>query len=234
MSGSLYRGVLPPVEDDDVLESMLTDMEDVSFSRTTACRNGGVGVDDSRGERERVQDTGQTPGTWSGACQGTSGSVRSTIYGQPETVLSESKSYSVRVPHSVSIRSGRSSTAKKYKLVRLPQTEEGYSDICLGLIGHGTMFCTARRCKTAHQGTVLSVTPGELYLAKTATTAFADSKTHYMRLTPELWSEWNNSSFTLEEWSGLFMLVNQEPDDGPATAAEVEARVNFAAKAEAH
>jgi hypothetical protein len=234
MSGSLYRGVLPPVQDDEDLDSMLTDMDNVSFSRTTARRNGGVGVDDSMSERGRDQDTGQTPGTWSGARQGTFGSVRGTIYGQPETVLSDTEDFSARVPHSVSIRSGRSSTAKKYKLVRLPQTEEGYSDICLGLIGHGTTFCTARRCKTAHQGTVLSVTPGELYVAKTATTAFADPKTHYMRLTPELWAEWNTLAFPLEEWSRLFMLVNKAPDDGPATAAEVEARANFAAKAEAH
>jgi hypothetical protein len=189
MSGSLYRGVLPPVQDDEDLESMLTDMEEVSFSRTTARRNGGVGVNDLGSERRRDQDTEQTPGSWSGARQGTSGSVRSTVYGQPETVITESEGFSVRVPQTVSIRSGRSSTAKKYKLVRLPQTEEGYSDICLGLIGHGTTFCTARRCKTAHQGTVLSVTPGNLYVAKTTTTAFADPKTHYLRLTPELWSE---------------------------------------------
>ena len=134
---------------------------------------------------------GQTPGTWSGARQGTSSSVLESIYGQPETVMSE-EGGSTRVPQSVSVRAGPRLTAKKYKLVCLPQTEEGYGDLCLGLIGHGMTFCTARRCTTIHQGTVLSVSPGDLYVAKTATTAFADPRSHYMRLTPELFLEWNN------------------------------------------
>jgi hypothetical protein len=132
-------------------------------------------------------------------------------------------------------RSSTASTAKKYKLVRLPTTEEkGYDDLCLGLIGHGTTFCTARRCTTTHQGTVLAVNPGDLYVAKTATTAYADPKSNYMKLTPELWSDWDNLACSLDEWSRLFMLVNDTDDDVPATLAKLEARSNFASQAEAH
>ena len=41
MSGSLLTGVLPPVADDGDLDSMLTEMQDVSMPRTTARRDGG-------------------------------------------------------------------------------------------------------------------------------------------------------------------------------------------------
>jgi hypothetical protein len=234
-SGSLFAGILPPVQDDGELESMLSDLQEVSVSRTSERRNWGVdGLSEENTSAGRQDESeSQTPGVWSGPREGTSGSVFQSIYGQPATTLSEGES-SVRFPKSVSVRSGRVSTAKKFKLVRLPQTEEAYEELCLGLIGHGYTFCTARRCKTAHQGTVLSVTPGELYIAKTATTAFAEPKSHIQRLTPELWSEWNNLSCTQEEWNRLFMLVNEKTEEGPVTAAEIEARATFAAKAEAH
>jgi hypothetical protein len=55
-----------------------------------------------------------------------------------------------------------------------------------------------------------------------------------LKLTPELWLEWNNLSCCLEDWNRLFRLVNNPSEDGPATAAEVEVRANFAARAEAH
>jgi hypothetical protein len=141
----------------------------------------------------------QTPGVWSSPREGsTSGSVFQSIYGQPAATSLDAES-TMQFPKSVSVRSGRVSTAKKFKLVRLPQTEEAYEELCLGLIGHSYTFCTACRCKTAHQGTVLSVTPGKLYIAKTATTAFAEPKSHILRLTPELWAEWNNLSCTQKE-----------------------------------
>ena len=238
MSGSLFTGVLPPVDDDGDLASMLTEMQDVSMSRTTERRDGGV-EDDSPNRND--PNMGQSPGTWSGARQGTSGSVwEESVYGRPETVMSDGQSLATPVPSLVSMKTGRSSsgtfsTGKKYKLVRIPTADEkGYNDLCLGLIGHGTTFCTARSCSTTHQGTVLSVTPGDLYVAKTATTAYADPKCHYLRLTPELWSDWDNLACSLEEWSRLFMLVNNATDNAPATLAELEARSNFASQAEAH
>jgi hypothetical protein len=239
MSGSLITGVLPPVADDGDLDSMLTEMQDVSMSRTTARRDGGVEeISPNRNDPSMGQDS---PGTWSGARQGTSESVwEESVYGRPETVISEGRSVSTPVPSLVALKAGTSrsstmSTGKKYKLVRLPtEDEKGYNELCLGLIGHGTTFCTARRCPTTHQGTVLSVSPGDLYVAKTATTAFADPKSHYLRLTPELWSDWDNLACSLEEWSRLFMLVNNDTDAAPATFAELEARAHFASQAEAH
>jgi hypothetical protein len=83
------------------------------------------------------------------------------------------------------------------------------------------------------RGTVLSVTLGNLYVARMPTSVFTDPKCHYMNLTPELWSDWNNLSCLMEEWC-LFMLVNNASNEGPVMAAEVEAQEIFAAKAEAH
>jgi hypothetical protein len=71
-------------------------------------------------------------------------------------------------------------------------------------------------------------------VAKTATTAFADPRSHYLKLTPELWSDWDNLACSLEEWSRLFILVNNASDNVPATLASLEARANFASRAEAH
>jgi hypothetical protein len=143
--------------------------------------------------------------------------------------MSEAQLVSTPVPSLVSMhasggRSSTASTAKKYKLVCLPTADDkAYNDLCLGLTGHGTTFCTARRCSTTHQGTVLAVTPGDLYVVKTATTAYAAPKSHYLKLTPELWSNWDNLACSLEEWSRLFMLVSSTGDDLPATSAKLEA-----------
>ena len=182
MSGSLFAGMLPAVVDDGDLDSMLTEMQDVSVTRMTERRVGGVVEEDSPNGND--PSMGQSQGTWSGARQGTSGSVWESVYGRPDSGASEGQSVSTPVPSLVSMQAGRSrsstmSTAKKYKLVRIPTTEEnGCNELCLGLIGHGAMFCMARRCTTTHQGTVLSVAPGDLYVAKTATTAFADPRSH--------------------------------------------------------
>jgi hypothetical protein len=224
---------LPPVGADDDLEDVLSALDEVSVSRTTERRNRGVGsaLDQSP---TRNSPGARSSDSWSGPGQGTSGYAGESVFGKPEMMMSDG-SVSSRVPVSVSTRLSRGSTGKKCKLIRIPQLDEGYSDLCLGLIGHGTTFCTALRCKTAHQGTVLSVpTPGELYVAKSPTTAFVDPKCHYLNLTPELWSDWNNRAASLDEWRRLFMLVNDDTEDGPANAAEVEARENFAVRAEAH
>jgi hypothetical protein len=41
---------------------------------------------------------GNSPGTWSDARQGTSGSAWESVYGNPETVMSEAQSVSTPVP----------------------------------------------------------------------------------------------------------------------------------------
>jgi hypothetical protein len=230
MSGSLYVGGLPSGEVDADLDSLLTDL-DLSVSRTTVRRNGGVEEEKNRNQRDNAAF--QTPGSWPGARQGTSGSVSETMYGQAETVMSDT--VSARVPRSVSMRTSVGSTVKKFKLFRVPRVDEGFENMCLSLIGQGTTFCTSRRCKTSHQGGVLEVSPGDLYVAKTATSAFADPKSHFMFLTAELWLAWNSRSCSLEEWSRLFMLVNNaDEEEGPTSSARLEAQETFATRAEAH
>ena len=129
MSGSLLVGDLPPVGDDEDLESLLTDME-LSVPRTTVRRNGGV---ESLGEENpnlRAALNFETPGPWPGSREGTSGSVSETMYGQTETVISDPKS--TRIPKSVSLRpSVGSTTAKRFKLFRVPQEGEGCENMCL-------------------------------------------------------------------------------------------------------
>jgi hypothetical protein len=72
-------------------------------------------------------------------------------------------------------------------------------------------------------------------MAKTATSAFADPKSHFMFLMAELWLAWNSRSCSLEEWSRLFMLVNNaNEEEGPTLAASLEAQETFATRAEAH
>jgi len=45
-------------------------------------------------------------------------------------------------------------------------TEE--SDVCLGMLGQGSTFCTVRDCRKTHRSNAFHVAlPGELYVAKT-------------------------------------------------------------------
>jgi hypothetical protein len=46
--------------------------------------------------------------------------------------------------------------------------------------------------------------------------------------------EWNVNSFALEEWSRLFMLVNNSMAEGPTSVANLEVKEEFASKAAAH
>jgi hypothetical protein len=64
--------------------------------------------------------------------------------------------------------------------------------------------------------------------------AFADPRSLIMFLSPNLVVSWNNSAFTLYEWSQLFMLVTNSASEGPTLAATLEAIEDFSSKAEAH
>ena len=154
--------------------------------------------------REETAETGgrpldQTPGTWSGARAGTSSLSSGYMYGKADSAYSQEGDHS-KIPTSVSVRSGgRAGGGKKYKMFEVPKAGRGLEETCFCLIGQGTTFCTARRCKTTHQGSIVGPLPGSIFVAKTATTAFADPKSFVGFLTPDLLVEWNTSSFTLEE-----------------------------------
>jgi hypothetical protein len=210
-------------------------MTDLSMTWTALRRNMGVA---SLGREETTETSGQpldqTPGTWSGARAGTSRQSSGFLYGAAETAYSQEGNRDT-VPALVSIRlDGRNLAAKKYKMFEVPRRDQGLEEFCFCLIGEGTTFCTARHCKTTHQGTTFGPLPGSLFVAKTATTAFADPKSSLSFLTPGLVVEWNSSSFTLEEWSQLFMLVNNSTSKIPTLAATLEAQSDFASRAKAH
>jgi hypothetical protein len=55
-----------------------------------------------------------------------------------------------------------------------------------------------------------------------------------MNLTPDLVIEWSNQISSLQEWTKLFMLVNNSSEDEPTLAANLEAKELFAIRAKAH
>jgi len=73
-------------------------------------------------------------------------------------------------------------------------------DICLGLLGQGTTFCTVKNCKKTHRSNVYHVAlPGELYVARTADTAFVDPVVKTSVLREDLLERWEEMSCTLDE-----------------------------------
>jgi hypothetical protein len=243
-SGSLLVGGLGDLSDDDDDDLDLdTYMTGLSMSRTALRRNGGDGgspMDHHPMEERGHPPGGQTPATWSGARAGTSSVTSDYVYGQPGAMYGQAATvYSQeeggrQVPKSVSLSEGRGSGTKKYKLFEVPRVGRGLEEICFSLIGQGTTFCTARNCKTSHKGDIFRPTPGHLFVSKTASTAFADPKCSVMFLTPDLLVDWNSAARTISEWSRLFMLVNTTSSEGPTSHANLEAKEDFAHKAEAH
>jgi hypothetical protein len=232
-SGSLMVGALPPLSPDDDLDSLLSDMSNAGTAAASARRSrGGVGT--VRGSGIDQSRPAETPESWRGAREGTYKSDNdSSMFGQPESGQSmggDSSEVSVRVKNSLP-----ANTSKKYKVFKVPGYEQGFEDTCFSLIGQGATFCTARRCQTAHQGgSVIEVSPGDLFVLKGGTTAFADPTTSVGKLSPDLLVSWSSKSNSLSEWSRLFMLVEDSLEHGPASAAILEAKENFASRAEAH
>jgi hypothetical protein len=214
---------LAPIIDDDELSSFL--MELSVRTRTAALRrDGGVG-DDGEDEVEPELPGGIRATTGE---QGAFGQPADhSVYGQPETVHSGEES---TIPRSVSLKA----SAKKHKLFQVPSAGRDFDSLCFSLVGQGHAFCTARRCSTSHHGGTFSVLPGDLYVARTATSAFTDPKSSVSKLTLNLMVEWKVLTVSLSEWSKLFMLVNMPSEDGPTSAANLEARELFASRAEAH
>jgi hypothetical protein len=82
------------------------------------------------------------------------------MYGEAEMVSLDSKSASF--PKCGSVRASFDSMAKRFKLFRVPQQEEGHENMCIWLIGEGTTFCTAAA--------------GDMYISKTPTSAMQTQK----------------------------------------------------------
>jgi hypothetical protein len=229
-SGSLLVGALPPLSPDDDLDSLLSDMSNAGTAAASARRSRGVGGT-SRGSGNDQSRPAETPESWrEGNNAGTYGSDNdSSEFGQ-SGVPGGTLQGLVRGKFSLPTNTG-----KKYKVYKVPSYGEGFEESCFSLIGQGATFCTARKCQTAHQGgSVIEPSPGDLFVLKGGTTGFADPKTSISKLSPDLVVAWSSKSNSLSEWSRLFMLVEDSLEHGPASAAILEVKENFANRAEAH
>jgi len=93
------------------------------------------------------------------------------------------------------------------------EVDEG-ADICLGMLGQGSTFCTVKNCRKTHwSNTYHLALPGELYVAKTADTAFVDPCVKTSSLRDDLVEKWKLMNCTLDEWTSLFNLVDQNVKD---------------------
>ena len=102
-----------------------------------------------------------------------------------------------------------SASNRKYKLWHFHPSET--SDVCLGIIGQGSLFCTLHNCTKKHRTNQFKVAlPGEAYVAKTNDSAFVDPFVKTDSLKPEVWEKWRDMSCTFEEWTNLCQLVSDE------------------------
>jgi hypothetical protein len=120
-----------------------------------------------------------------------------------------------RIPRYVLLKAaGVDYGTKKYKLPKVPIMGNGYETTCFSLIDQVITLYMAQQCKQmSHQGTIFAVTTGDLYVAKAANAAFLDPKSWVLSLTPDLGARWINQSWSLQEWTNWFMLVNNSAKD---------------------
>jgi hypothetical protein len=67
---------------------------------------------------------------------------------------------------------GQAHNGKRFKIFVVPSREEGFEAYRFQLIGQGASFCTAQNCGTAHHhASVKNVIPGNIFVAKSTSTA---------------------------------------------------------------
>jgi hypothetical protein len=111
----------------------------------------------------------------------------STVTGEPFTVFSGEGNRRFRdIPREVDMDDGwktesdtPGSNGKRFKTFVIPTSNTAFSAYCFQFIGQGASYCTARNCVTAHHhALVKAVKPGEIYVAKSPTTAFVTPSIH--------------------------------------------------------
>ena len=109
---------------------------------------------------------------------------------------------------------------RKYRLWCFDEAE---TDVCLGILGQGSLLCTIKNCKKNHRSNQQHIAvPGELYVAKTSETAFVEPCVKTSVLGDELLQRWKEMSCTLEEWGNLFNLVSSDNETKSSDANEVK------------
>jgi hypothetical protein len=95
--------------------------------------------------------------------------------------------------------------------------------------------CLAKNCGTAHQGAIVKVRRGELFVSNNPMTVFGEPRIDASVLSDELMEEWMTKSLTLEDWESVFRsaLASSE-EQSKVRAAGMEAQQNVAAKTNAY
>jgi hypothetical protein len=167
--------------------------------------------------------------------QGTLGGG-STVTGEPFTVFSGEGNRRFRdIPREVNMDDGRmteqdtpGSNGKRFKIFVIPTDNTGFSSYCFQFIGQGASYCTARNCATSHHhASVKAVKPGEIYVAKSSTTAFVTPSMHEAGIDADVLTGWRALSLTLSEWNEKFFIATAALDDIPVSTAAMEVHEEF-------
>jgi hypothetical protein len=122
----------------------------------------------------------------------------------------------------------QSSSTKTFKIYVVPGTAAGFASCCFQLIGRGASFCTSRNCGTSHHlASVKTVKSGEIYVAKSPTSAFVSPSLGDCILDAEVVEEWQGLALTLSDWNQKFFIATAAADDLPASTSAIEIQEEF-------
>jgi hypothetical protein len=120
------------------------------------------------------------------------------------------------------------SNGKRVKIFVVPGWDKGFSTYCFQFIGQGASFCTTQNCTTAHHhASKKEVRPGELYVAKSQSTAFATPSIASTVIDDDVLAEWKALSLSLSEWNKTFFIATNTSDDQPSSSAAMEIQETF-------
>jgi hypothetical protein len=121
-----------------------------------------------------------------------------------------------------------SSSSKKSRVYISPIDTEDFNEVCHKLIGSGTVFCTARNCTVSHRGgAVMTVTPGDIFVAKSSTEAFVEPRMSSFNIDEQALQHWVDASLSFEAWSEKFLMAEAAGDEEPASVAAMEVQEHF-------
>jgi hypothetical protein len=113
----------------------------------------------------------------------------------------------------------RSSMSKKSRIYLAPIDSEAYKEVCFNLIGSGTAFCTATNCTVAHHdgGAIMTITPGDIFVAKSFTEAFVEPCMSSFNIDEEALQDWADASLSLESWLEKCLMAEAAGNEVPAS-----------------
>ena len=105
----------------------------------------------------------------------------------------------------------------------------GLQRLLLQFIGQGASYCTARNCNTAHHHSLVkTVKPGEIYVAKSSSTAFVTPSITDSVIDSDVLAVWRALTLTLPEWNQKFFIATAALDDDvPVSSAAMEVHETF-------